>query len=171
MVLVLTEESIENSRRLLLLALLVSRIIRESESKCSQLTFFLVFILLVTFPSDCYTSTCSYNSSSIFSLISSSFSVSRILYYLLSSSSSFHSNSPFVLFPLQLLSSHLSFYSHFSFRFFEFFSSPTTFICTHSSTAGDSTYQHRKLPSIKFASRAVALKPVANFLLLAAVTN
>ena len=91
----------------------VSRIIRESESKCSRLTFFFVFIFLVSFPSAYHTGTCSYRSSSISSLISSSFSVSRLLYYLLASSSTFYSNSPFVLSPLQLLYSNFSFYSHF----------------------------------------------------------
>jgi hypothetical protein len=106
----------------------VSRIISESESKCSRLTFFFVLIFLVSFPPAYYTCTCFYHSSSISSLISSSFSVSRLLYYLLVSSSSFYSNSPFVLSPLQLLSSNFSFYSHFSFRFFEFFSSPNTFV-------------------------------------------
>ena len=105
----------------------VSSIISESESKCSRLTFFFVFIF-VSFPSAYYTGTYSYRSSSISSLISSYFSVSRLLYYLLSSSSPFYSNSPFVLSPLQLPSFNLSFYSHFSFRFFEFSSSPNTFV-------------------------------------------
>ena len=91
----------------------VSRIISESESKCSRLTFFIVFIFLVSFPSAYYTGTCSYRSSSISSLISSSFSVSRLLYYLLASSSSFYSNSPFVLSPLKLLSSNFSFFHIF----------------------------------------------------------
>jgi hypothetical protein len=87
----------------------VSRIISESELKCSRLSFFFVFIFLVSFPSAYYTGTCSYRSSPISSLISFSFSVSRLLYYLLTSSSSFYSNSPFVLFPLQLLSSNSRF--------------------------------------------------------------
>lgn len=106
----------------------VSRIISESQSTCSRLTFFFVFTFLVSFPSAYYTGICSYRSSSTPSLISSSLSVSRLLYNLLSSSSSFYSNSAFVLSPLQLLSSNFSFYSHFSFRFFEFFASPNTFV-------------------------------------------
>ena len=105
-----------------------SIIISEMESKYSRLTFFFVFIFLISFPSACYTGTCSYRCSSISSLIPFSFSVSRLLYHLLASSSSFYSNYPFVLSPLQLLSSNFSFYSHSSFRCFEFFSSPNIFV-------------------------------------------